>query len=455
MKNYPFVYFLSLIVSACSFPNLSEMAFYDIQPLTKSNDDINVDYTVKERDLSAYLNYKRLIGLFNDPDPEITPVFKDGVLVYYIINYLEGWEILSADKRTPIVLASSCSGNYYPKNSIDAEQEWFDDMADDIITMKERLLKEDYSFSDEVKEKMANSVSFWYAINADPLFISGGVETKVDPGNGMWVLDTLIHEEEVDIDVEHYISTSWHQFPPYNNYCPYIQLGLPERAPAGCIAIAGAQMLRYLHYYLGQPVYGPTYASCEMEIETTPPPVITTGGSSYTVWNYMLDDASGFDYDTAAVLVADVAQKTEMEFHANSSASTVFKLRVCLNQYGIESEQIAYNTDTIKNNLLRALPVIVSGKRINASSGHVFIVDGIKISRQKDTFHYIWVPSGPSMNPIPMDRYIIHRSNDSVVYRINWGWTNQYNRFTDYASSADWEGYSTNKSIVKGFRSTN
>lgn len=42
----------------------------------------------------------------------INPVTFDRDTAYYVLQYSEGWEVVSADKRGPIILAFSDTGDY-------------------------------------------------------------------------------------------------------------------------------------------------------------------------------------------------------------------------------------------------------------------------------------------------------------------------------------------------------
>lgn len=450
-----FLVFLSLVLIGCSEPFTHEVPrVYSLSPIPQTKGDGVQEYVVSLEDLYNYINYKSLLGVCDNKYSDILPIYRDSILVYYIINYIEGWEIVSADKRTPVILASSPSGRFVLDSIIDAEKEWMDSIAEEIIKLKQEWPRQGL---ETANDSVYKTLDFWSAINADPSFInSDPIITKVGGlGDGIWVLDSVIQREEVDIDVDHYISTTWHQYPPYNNYCPYIHLGQPERALAGCVPVAGAQMLHHLHYYLGQPVLGPTYASCEMEIGNNPSPIITTGGASSSVWDYMRDDASAFTHDTAAVLIADVAKKVGASFIIDSltSASAHNLVSTVFEPYGIECEYYYFNNDTIINNLFRSLPVIVKGG-ISVefeSPSHTFIIDGIRVSRTVSTFHYTWVQDGYD-DPFPLEKKIVVRSPDIIVYRMNWGWSNQYHRDVDYSPSGNWETFNYNRGVIAGFK---
>ena len=50
------------------------------------------------------------------------------------------------------------------------------------------------------------------------------------------------------------LQNPWDQGEPYNEFCPWVTSDMKERAPAGCVAVAGAEVLYYLHNRYGVPV---------------------------------------------------------------------------------------------------------------------------------------------------------------------------------------------------------
>ena len=114
------------------------------------------------------------------------------------------------------------------------------------------------------------------------------------------------------------ITTMWSQEDPYNKYCPQVNGAPPEcngRAPAGCVAIAMAQIMRYYrcpikgvgsHSYYWQ--YGGRYLSANFN-------------HSYD-WLSMpdtLDSATSYQIDQVAQAIYDIGVAVEMNYGPEGS----------------------------------------------------------------------------------------------------------------------------------------
>lgn len=75
-----------------------------------SNNDYK-DFIVTEKDVESYISF--LNSVKNSTCGHVVsvdPVLSNDEVVYYIINMENGWQLLSADKRGPIVLSNSDTG---------------------------------------------------------------------------------------------------------------------------------------------------------------------------------------------------------------------------------------------------------------------------------------------------------------------------------------------------------
>lgn len=104
-------------------------------------------------------------------------------------------------------------------------------VAEDMYAIR-HAENEDLSFSDE---EISENIRFW---SKEP-------NRSIDPEpqeDGHWVANITTITEIVDT-VPHLTNTRWYQGDPYNKYCPLKSDGSGKRAPAGCVAIAAAQMI--------------------------------------------------------------------------------------------------------------------------------------------------------------------------------------------------------------------
>ncbi len=87
-------------------------------------------------------------------------------------------------------------------------------------------------------------------------------DTKADedPIEG-WELIDIMEIRSIVNTSGHMIKTQWGQFYPWNQCVPYAT-GTDSRCAAGCVAVAGAQLLKFLHDSLGKPATFYTTGSC-------------------------------------------------------------------------------------------------------------------------------------------------------------------------------------------------
>ena len=400
-------------------------------------------YFVKEEDLYRYVSYKKLKEGTNDIK-RIIPIEWNDVTCLYVLEYEKGYEILSADKRSQVPLVMNKEGQYeffsddsplgFHINTL-AEDVWFSLYHNDLLDEPD----------DEMKTNMESSTLFWALISADFNTIqSNAVLTKANldsiiltPELGHWEQVGVSYQDVVYDTVGHLIPTWWHQGAPFNDYCPYYSSNSTSRCPAGCVAIAAAQVLYYLHYALGAPEASPSEGYCSGYVQNN---TVTQyfGSFSTNTWDYMqtTSDPSGY----AALLIGDVGQKVYMNYGENGSGANTLSLKnFVFLPYGIQCENFPYYSGTfLKGNLENGLPVICAGRREvtdpsgNVSyTGHAFIVDSYIRYRNEITFTYEWVFDDPELDPgYPIIRTaVVYESPRIIYYQMNWGYgyANNYN----------------------------
>ena len=407
------------------------------------------DYVVSLEEANQYANYRCL------EDKTIVGINKvelfdyDGKPIVYGIDYDEGWEIISADKRGPVVLVSSETGQYEDGLENEGVSAWINSLAGDIIIRQND--KDHWSnISEEVKEAELSCMEFWDMIAGDKDFIANNrIQTKIEDlpslpidDGGYW---EMIHSQTEYIlydSIPHLLTTNWSQNSPYNYYCPRRDDGQPGNAPAGCVAIAAAQMLYFLHYNIGVPSTTKASATWVGDIHNY---YMTFSGSSSTIWSSMdYGNTSHNSYDDSSILIAHVGMLVGMSYgNTSSSAYTSDLIDRVFEPYGITCTYANYNATTVKNNLLNGMPVIVGayGQVFLGipSHGHAFVVDGYCRYRRKTTATYEWVWTD-GQNHGSTVQYQTTTTWSSPFIRdiqinMGWGGINDYH----YALSGDWK----------------
>lgn len=434
--------------------------------LTKSvcNNDIDSAFFVSENDLDSYLKFKKISQKKEELTVvDIAPITDEsGDIWAYAINYSEGWELISADKRYHPVIAQSPVGYFKYEEQIDPIAEWLGSYSEDI-----RLLRymDDLSeaFTESSFELMASYQEYWNIITANQSYIEANrTKTKALPGTGggTWELVGVIMDTIEYQVVNHLITTHWHQDSPYNSYCPLKSYSSIYRAPAGCVAIAGAQTAYYLHEKLGLPAQSPLNAFCNAQIPSSTgvyyahanDPQMYVYNDNSAAWNQMEEDD-----DVIAALIAQIGIKTSMRYEDWQSSSSITTLMIFyFNHNGIYNSYCDLNSNTymsLYNNILDELPVLARASCvINGDTiGHAFIIDGYRNERVRITTYYTWVPDDPQNAHYYDDRMEISYTlpiNHQIT--MNWGWGNYYPYDAGwYSPAGDWHVDDCNFSIGK------
>ncbi len=408
--------------------------------VVKGNDSIS-NYFVSEDDILSYLQFKKLAEKKDEIKvSEIAPLTNEnGNICAYAINYSEGWEIISADKRYPPVIGQSAVGCFKYEETIEPIAVWLNSCFEDIELLRQ---SENLSevFTESSFEIMDSYQEFWKIITADQDYIESNrhmTRQNIGSGGGSWqllqvVTDTIGYEK-----VEHLITTHWHQDAPYNSYCPLTSYSSIYRAPAGCVAIAGAQTEYFLHNKIGLPERAPLYAFCSAQVPSSTgwyiayydDPQMYAYNFSSTAWDEMETDD-----DVIAALIAHVGICTSMEYSNSVSLSSIGDLVIpCFNNNGIDCSYSDLDNNTysaLYSNILSGLPVIARAECTTngVSAGHAFIIDGYKNSRVRTSTIYTWVPDNPQTTPQFYDDRIVIRYSLPINHQItmNWGWGDDY-----------------------------
>lgn len=441
--------------------------------LTKSvcNNDIDSVFFVSEKDLDSYLKFKKLSQKKEELTVvDIAPITDEsGDIWAYAINYSEGWELISADKRYHPVIAQSPVGYFKYEEQIEPIAEWLRSYSEDIDLLR---YSENLSevFTESAFEQMASYKEFWDIITANQEYIEANrINTKANPGTGggMWVLTSVFTDTVGYQMVDHLITTHWHQNSPYNSFCPFKSYSSTYRASAGCVAIAGAQTAYYLHDKIGLPIESPLNAFCIAQIPSSSgyymaypgDPQMYVYNSSTTAWSQMeVDD------DVIAALVAYVGISVLMQYGDwSSSMATYILSSYFFSPNGIDSDYSSLNSSTyfdLYNNILSELPVIARASCEGESGGHSFIIDGYKNERVRITTTYTWVPDDPQNPSFYDDRIeIMYTPPFNHQITMNWGWGNDYPYDAGwYSPAGDWQllfyNFNINKEILYNFRSS-
>lgn len=436
-------------------------------PVSENSDPYFVDMD----DVDKYVDFRILESLSKGKALELKSVepirSESGEISMYVVKYNDGWDVISSDKRSPMVLASAESGEFECSEA-GPHRFYFDMVAEDLrnfTAYEDKQLILTKSLSEESNE----NVEYWDAITASEDFIQPYLfppdTTGIIP-YGHWELIDVDSEREVYDEIDHLIPFEWGQKAPYNKYCPLSTLYPGEHVPAGCVAVAGAQVLAYLQNLF------------EMDIEM---PSTVTGvgylGNNHvqyadfttTIWQDINNQNSIIAEDAIAKIISYIGFLVDMDYGEDGSGSSNMILRdSVLYANGIGSNYISnsnqtYYSEIIKENLLNNLPILVGAfQSMNGLVGHSFIIDGYKGYRNKYTYTYEWV-YGPSSVPLPSKPPKVEINYSSPVIeqvRMNWGYADEFdNNDNLYTLTGDWSiqvngvntSYNYRRELIYGF----
>lgn len=327
-----------------------------------------------------------------------------------------GYIIMSDDKRNVPVFSFSENGSFDYKSLDDMPlgvKEW----ATEFLLMNLHLQsKHDKSQKENRQTQLWNT------------YLDDNAEEKL-----------IIPEECDHYFVEHIQSiyddcimeTAWGQGPPYNLLTPICDDD-GDHTPAGCVAVAMAQVMNYWQHP-----------------DDFPWDVMKNYYSS--------DEISRSAYETAG-LMKNIGDNVSMNYGCDGSSASLNKAKKALvNDYGYNHNIVYddYRIDDIKNNIQFGYPVILGGYRTIREwlgitiylNGHAWVADGYWL--EYDRYKEVCYTGGG----VPIERY--YSKNHQYYIHMNWGWSNGYGENTWYYSNeltapdnGTGNNYQWNKSMI-------
>ena len=444
MKKILFLSILATMLYSCSDSMQEYAAMDDLNNSVQTEPDRS--HFVSKSDVAALLRAQsNSTRAASDCEDDII-CFEDDkhdTLLYACNKVDGGWIVYASDTRVPAIIAESPSGTFSEAMENEAAYVWLQTIAEDIKVIKS-LSDDKLNFS---AEEIENNKKFWKSISSPDEYMKeknakeGFSETRGLPmATGHYELvNTISHWENYDY-IPRLTTTDWDQHAPFNIYCPYKSGSSSEHAPAGCVAIAGAQMLYFLHNKFGVPETAPSEAYVVGHVGS-PHFGIQTNYTS-TIWDDMTTNDS-----CAAPLIADVGRRVDMDYGNNSSsAQTEDLVDDVFAPYGISCTYSSYNVDTLCNKLILDIPVILRARaeENRGTVGHAFIADRYKRARlfTENVYYWVWdttPPGAPLLPPDPLEIIDTIISAPKIrMIGMNWGWGSYYNNGEWYTLTGDW-----------------
>ena len=463
-----FLFVLPLLFTACEnvLPveevDLSSMVAEFTTPtktVTFEGHVVDMEYLVTSADLETYLELQP-----NSPNGIKRPVKSveakgpnADVTLMYVVNYDKGWEILSADKRAQPVLAFSEGGEFSFETANPGEKVWLEGLACDVLNLRTA----DKALQTRAAENNPN-VGFWRGWELRKKMMEEELEmmTRIElpdsidfpfnprpdrpitplPEGGHYEFSNTYETYTFETEVGHMTKTVWGQGNPWNVKCPTKSTG-SGRVPAGCVAVAVAQVLYFMHDKVGVPSMAPTNAYFTGQYNPNVSSQnfdFTMGGMDTGVWDNMalIRSSSSANTDLVASFLAHIGHLVDMNYTDTISlANDRRALEDAMNTYGITGTLLRgadYGSFSIVNNLRDSL-VVYASARTDDDEGHAFVIDGYQDYKitYNDVYEWVWdEPQDPYGEQVKVPlKTVVRQSNDikCLFVCMNWGWSGTSN----------------------------
>ena len=324
--------------------------------------DINRSQAEKVAVNFLYQKSNQYGDVVNYHDLNITDSYKvDNA--YYVVNFEEGWVIVSAENAMTPVIGYNYEGRFPEKENYSYN---FDSW------MK--------TYADQVDFVRANNIATTNEIASEwELFLAN---------------DPTLMNTRADRDMDPLLTCLWNQDNPYNYMCPEDEAGPGGHVYVGCVATAMSMIMHYWRY-----------------------PLVGSGSHSYYLYPYGTQSVNyaeqTYDYNAMtdeinnkyiweiAKIGYHAAVSVDMGFGSDASGSYSNRVPNALRTYfGMQSttqylEKNNYTNsqweDFLQNSLDEKKPIYYSGQ--SSSGGHAFVCDGYQGSNYYH-FNFGWSGSG-------------------------------------------------------------
>ena len=308
----------------------------------------------------------------------------NGDTIAYVVNYAEGWDLLSNDRRTPLVLASSPEGTFNIEEikSTDNLNGFWSEMEESLTQLRSTPTTDDDILGEGWNALYVKNGS----VPEENIVKTKAAFNETYPGeNGYWV---LLDSETTTISDEmpgHQITTEWHQH--MKSYIPKKPniAGDSIHCVAGCNAIAGAQYLLYLHDKYNNPRYMVDKGIYEASTNS-----FIFSGNSDQVWNKMREPLLGTE--SASIMIGYIAKEINTDFGLDQSTANIYYLVNFINsKYGYSLSSHNYSSESIINILKQEGAILAAAWEYNNPVGHTFLIDAYRVLKTETTSTYGWV----------------------------------------------------------------
>jgi hypothetical protein len=282
---------------------------------------------------------------------------------YYVINFEDGWVLVSANDVTEPVLGYNVTGSFPShQDQSDNIRNWMQHFTDQVVFINENNVRASLEASADWDKYQTDEYELLLTGNRD-------VTTPL-------------------------LSSKWNQNNPYNLLCPEDEEGPGGHVYVGCVATAMSMIMHYWRY--------PATGTGTHSYNHYPYGTITAdfGAANYE-WNAMQDEIDNNNPMEMAEIGFHAGVSVEMMYSGDGSGAYSFDVPAALKTYFGYSTQTqhisksSYSTAQWENFLQDEFdaghPVYYSGQ--SSTGGHAFGCDGYEGSNYYH-FNFGWSGSG-------------------------------------------------------------
>ena len=403
--------FMGLLFSACQ-KTVSERELFETSPCF-SQDHFSIGIT----DIYDYVRVQKGLERTKGDEISIEPYIVDRDTVLFLVNFEDGWELLSADRRAPKTFAMSDKGHFSFSGLSDVPplHALFDRFAQNIAILK-------------------RNPSIAISDNFNDTWDTASIRSFDDD----WELESETIIAETDSIQNHLTITRWGQGSPWNCRSPYSNSSLSTHCVTGCVPVAMAQLLYYLHDNNGYPThaYGESsttrYIPDGVSYIVLQPQDVSFDATTYltSTWNNMpLSSSDSGSFASVSTLMTQLGLYVSAKYYTNMTSAYTSSIAPALANYfsisSIGSSLIDYQViaDQIYS---EQMPVLLTISRVGGA--HAVLADACKEHYQTVRRLY------KRMKPIQVGslefpyEYKFETSTEmtSRYLGINWGWNGAY-----------------------------
>lgn len=350
----------------------------------------------------SFYTISEVFPIMSNSEETKTTTSTTNTTAIYAVNFNEGgYAILSADARISEPVLAYVGQGRVSEDSFTYSSEESSVSSDDDISEEEycKLLEEGYVGAEQ-PVRMINKAVLDYASEQIESYNDNHTTSDV----GQWIVSESIPEM---------LKTNWHQDSPFNDLSPKVGLFKREKAAAGCVPIALAQIIAYHEYPLILKAYG-TYIDYGKVKQICSDSYV--GGEIPDDYKEMAAKFVKHIGDNSLTLYGKFLGKT---FGMSNPLNAALCLKIL--DYDDVKLHVGYNENVVITSLKQNHPVFICGIT------HAWVIDGYQ---KKD--------------------YIVNDTvtNSSVLVHCNFGWRGVYDGY--YISGV----FNTDECVKRDYRST-